>query len=86
MWDMAVCGTSLGGERYDGQNYRVDLEKVECSCNVPQIMLAPYSSMIMACRVRVYDFKHLPYMSPLYLRSNTISIWEVSFEPRLDPT
>ena len=28
-------GTSLGGERYGGRNYRVDLEKVECSCNVP---------------------------------------------------
>ena len=28
-------GTSLGGERYGGRNYQVDLEKVECSCNVP---------------------------------------------------
>ena len=25
-------------------------------------------------------------MSPLYLRSNTDSIWEMSFEPYLDPT
>ena len=25
-------------------------------------------------------------MSPLYLRSNTVSIWEMSFEPYLDPT
>ena len=28
-------GTSLGGECYDGWKYRVDLDKVECSCNVP---------------------------------------------------
>ena len=28
-------GTSLGGEHYGGQNYRVDLEKVECTCNIP---------------------------------------------------
>jgi hypothetical protein len=33
-------GTSIGGERYGGRNYRVDLDKVECSCNVPQIMHA----------------------------------------------
>ena len=25
-------------------------------------------------------------MSPLYLRSNTVSIWEISFKPYLDPT
>ena len=79
-------GTSLGGERYGGQNYRVDLEKVECSCNVSQIMHAPCSHMITACRVRGYNYEDLPYMSPLYLRSNTVSIWEMSFEPYLDPT
>jgi hypothetical protein len=28
-------GTSMGGERYGGRNYRVDLDIVECSCNVP---------------------------------------------------
>jgi hypothetical protein len=28
-------GTSMGGERYGGRNYHVDLDKVECSCNVP---------------------------------------------------
>jgi hypothetical protein len=27
-------GTSLGGERYGGRNYQVDLDKVECTCNV----------------------------------------------------
>ena len=79
-------GTSLGGEHYGGQNYRVDLEKVECSCKVPQIMHAPCSHMIMTCRVRGYNYEDLSYMSPLYLRSNTVSIWEMSFEPYLDPT
>ena len=28
-------GTNLGGEKYDGRNYRVDLDKAECSCNIP---------------------------------------------------
>jgi hypothetical protein len=28
-------GTALGGGQYGGRNYRVDLAKVECSCNVP---------------------------------------------------
>ena len=76
----------MGGECYGGRNYRVDLEKVECSCNIPQIMHAPYSHMIMACRVRGYNYEDLPYMSPLYLCSNTVRIWEMSFEPYLDPT
>jgi hypothetical protein len=79
-------GTNLGGERYGGRNYRVDLEKVECTCNVPQIMHAPCSHMITACRVIGYDHKSPPYMSPLYLRANTVSIWQSSFEPYLDPT
>ena len=26
---------TFGGERFGGRTYRVDLEKVECSCNVP---------------------------------------------------
>jgi hypothetical protein len=79
-------GTSLGDERYGGRNYRVDLDKVECSCNIPQIMHAPCSHMIMACRVRRYDLEGLPYMSPLYFHSNTLNIWERSFESYLDPT
>jgi hypothetical protein len=48
-------GTSMGGERYGGRNYRVDLDKVECSCNVPQIMHAPCSHMVTTCRMRGYD-------------------------------
>ena len=79
-------GTSLGYKFYGGQNYQVDLDKVEYSCNIPQIMHAPCSHMIMACRVRGYYFEGLPYMSPLYLRLNTLSIWEKSFKPYLDPT
>ena len=42
--------------------------------------------MITACRVRGYNYEDLPYMSPLYLCSNAVSIWEMSFEPYLDPT
>jgi hypothetical protein len=82
----ATGGTTLGGERYGGRNYRVDLEEVECSCNVPQIMHAPCSHMIAACRARGYDYKVPPYMSPYYLRANTLGVWQSSFEPYLDPT
>jgi hypothetical protein len=42
--------------------------------------------MIMACRMRRYDYLALPYMSPLYLRSNTVRVWEKSFEPYLNPS
>jgi hypothetical protein len=79
-------GTSLGGEHYGGHNYRVDLERVQCSCNVPQIMHAPCSHMITACRIMGYDHTVLPYMSPLYLRANTLIIWQKSFELYLDPS
>jgi hypothetical protein len=78
-------GTSLGGEQYCGRNYRVDLAKVECSCNVPQIMHAPYSHMITACKISGYDHIIPPYMSPLYLHSNTLFVWEKAFEPYVDP-
>jgi hypothetical protein len=57
-------GTNMGGERYGGRNYRVDLEKVECSCNVPQIMHAPCSHMVTTYMIRGYDYTTLPYMSP----------------------
>jgi hypothetical protein len=40
--------------------------------------------MITACRMCGYDYLALPYMSPLYLRSNRV--WEKSFEPYLDPS
>jgi hypothetical protein len=42
--------------------------------------------MVMACRIRGYDYTTLPYMSPLYLRSNTLRIWEKSFEPYQNPS
>jgi len=78
-------GTGLGGERYGGRTYRLDLQRVECTCNVPQIMHAPCSHMMTACRHRGYNYLVPPYMSPLYLRSNMFRIWEKSFEPYLDP-
>jgi hypothetical protein len=40
--------------------------------------------MITHCRMHGYDYLALPYMSPLYLRSNTVWVWEKSFEPYLD--
>jgi hypothetical protein len=41
--------TTLGGERHGGKNYKVDLEKVECSCNIPQLFHAPCLHVIIAC-------------------------------------
>jgi len=76
----------LGGEHYGGRNYRVDLEKVECSCNVPQIMHAPCSHMIMACRAIGFDHKSPPFLSLLYLRANTLFVWQKPFKPYLDPS
>jgi hypothetical protein len=77
-------GTNLGSERFGGRTYRVDLDKVECSCNVPQIMHAPCSHMITFCWLRGFDHTVAPYMSPLYFRANTLKVWEKSFEPYLD--
>jgi len=42
--------------------------------------------MITACRAHGYDYQAVPYMSPLYLQSNTASIWESSYKLYLDPT
>ena len=79
-------GTNLGGEKYGGRNYRVDLEKAECSCNIPQLLHVPCSHVITACRCRGLDHKSEKFMSPFYLMSNTLKVWESSFEPYLDPT
>jgi len=42
--------------------------------------------IITACRARGFCFKSPTYLSPYYARSNTIKIWEASFEPYLDPS
>jgi len=44
----AIGGTTMGGEHYGGWNYRVDLAKAKCTCNIPQIMhalLSHYNGM-----------------------------------------
>jgi hypothetical protein len=79
-------GTTLGGEKYGSRNYKVDLEKVECSCNIPQLYHAPCSHVITACTYRGIDHEDHKFMSPFYLMSNTLKVWECSFEPYLDPT
>ena len=79
-------GTNPGGEKYGGRNYRVDLEKAECSCNIPQLLHVPCSHVITACRCRGLDHESEKFMSPFYLMSNTLKVWESSFEPYLDPT
>ena len=79
-------GTNPGGEKYGGRNYRVDLDKAECSCNIPQLLHVPCSHVITTCRCRGLDHKSEKFMSPFYLMSNTLKVWESSFEPYLDPT
>jgi hypothetical protein len=79
-------GTNPGGEKYGGINYRVDLDKGECSCNIPQLLHVPCSHVIIACRCWGLDHKSEKFMSPFYLMSNTLKLWESSFEPYLDLT
>lgn len=82
----ATSGTTLGDEHYGGHNYRLDLEKVECTSNVLQIMHASCSHMIKSCRAQGYDYKGPQYMSSYYLQSNTVKIWENNFNPYRDLT
>ena len=79
-------GTNLGGKKYNGRNYRVDHEKAECSCNIPQLLHVPCSHVITVCRCRGLDHESEKFMSPFNLMSNTLKVWESSFEPYLDPT
>jgi hypothetical protein len=74
------------GEKYGGRNCTVDLEKGECSCNIPQLLHVACSHVITTCRCRGLDHESEKFMSPFYLMSNTLKVWESSFEPYLDPT
>ena len=79
-------GTNPRCEKYGGRNYRVDLEKAECSYNIPQLLHVPCSHVITACRCRGPDHESERFMSPFYFMSNTLKVWESSFKPYLDPT
>jgi hypothetical protein len=57
-------GSNPGGEKYGGRNYRVDLDKAECSCNIPQLLHVPCSHVISACRCRGLDHESEKFMSP----------------------
>jgi hypothetical protein len=48
-------GMNPGDETYGGRNYRVDHEKAECSCNIPQLLHVPCSHVITTCRCRGLD-------------------------------
>jgi hypothetical protein len=43
-------GTNPSDEKYGSRNYRVDLDKAECSCNIPQLFHVPCSHVITACK------------------------------------
>jgi hypothetical protein len=79
-------GTNPGDEKYGSKNYRVDLDKVECSCNIPQLFHVPCSHVITACKCRGLDQENEKFMYPFYLMSNTLKVWESTFEPYLDLT
>uniref|UniRef100_K3XQ43 SWIM-type domain-containing protein n=1 Tax=Setaria italica TaxID=4555 RepID=K3XQ43_SETIT len=78
--------TNIGGESHGGRHYRVDLNEVSCTCNVPQLLHLPCSHFITACKARGLNYESPLYMSPLYSREHTIKIWESSFQPYLDPS
>jgi hypothetical protein len=82
----AAGGTNRGGERHGGRKYKVDLRTAECTCNIPQLLHVPCSHMITACTERGVDFTAERYMSPYYLKENTVRVWSCSFEPYLDPS
>lgn len=81
-------GTTIGGERYGGRNYRVDLTAgaVTCTCRTPELLHVPCSHVITACRAGGVDHKSPEYMTPLYSKAVTLRIWESRFEPYLDPS
>ena len=83
---LSAGGTNPGGERFGGRNYRVDLSKVECMCNVPQITHMPCSHMVAACRARGIEHKSPSYMSRWYRKENTLMVWQTAYEPYMDPT
>jgi hypothetical protein len=60
-------GMNPGGEKYCGRNYRGDLEKAECSCNIPQLLHVPCLRVIATCRCRGLDYESEKFMSPFYL-------------------
>lgn len=77
---------NIGSESHGGRHYRVDLNEVSCTCNVPQLLHLTCSHFITACKARGLNHESPMYMSPLYSREHTIKIWESSFEPYLDPS
>uniref|UniRef100_K3XRI6 Zinc finger PMZ-type domain-containing protein n=1 Tax=Setaria italica TaxID=4555 RepID=K3XRI6_SETIT len=78
--------TNIGGESHGGRHYRVDLNEVSCTYNVPQLLHLPCSHFITACKARGLNYESPLYMSPLYSREHTVKIWESSFQPYLDPS
>jgi hypothetical protein len=79
-------GTNIGGESHGGRNYRVDLWSEECMCMLPQLLHMPCFHLITACKCRGINYKGPSYLSPWYERSNTLKVWESSFESYPDPT
>uniref|UniRef100_K3Z039 SWIM-type domain-containing protein n=1 Tax=Setaria italica TaxID=4555 RepID=K3Z039_SETIT len=85
--DKWACGTTnVGGESHGGRHYRVDLNEVSCTCNIPQLLHLPCSHFITACKAKGLNYESPLYMSLLYSREHTVRIWESSFQPYLDPS
>uniref|UniRef100_K3ZEY3 Zinc finger PMZ-type domain-containing protein n=1 Tax=Setaria italica TaxID=4555 RepID=K3ZEY3_SETIT len=87
VYSIRSCGTTnVRGESHGGRHYRVDLNEVSCTYNVPQLLHLPCSHFITACKARGLNYESPLYMSPLYSREHTVRIWESSFQPYLDPS
>uniref|UniRef100_K3YED6 SWIM-type domain-containing protein n=1 Tax=Setaria italica TaxID=4555 RepID=K3YED6_SETIT len=65
--------TNIGGESHGGRHYRVNLNKVLCTCNIPQLLHLPCSHFITAYKARGLNYESPLYMSPF-------------FQPYLDPS
>lgn len=79
-------GTNIGGESHGGRKYKVDIRTGECTCMTPQLLHMPCFHLVTACMSRGISSTSPTYLSPFYARSNTIKVWESSFEPYLDPS
>uniref|UniRef100_K3XQJ3 Aminotransferase-like plant mobile domain-containing protein n=1 Tax=Setaria italica TaxID=4555 RepID=K3XQJ3_SETIT len=72
VYSIRGCGTiNVGGESHEGRHYKVDLNEVLCTCNVPQLLHLPYSHFITACKASGPNYESPLYMSPLYSREHT---------------
>lgn len=57
-----LVAQKMGYEQYGGSIYRLNLEKEDCTCNIPQLMHALCSHTIKACQARGLDHISATYV------------------------